>query len=90
MPKGYQHLTRDQRCQLYTLLERGDSVFTIAKVLDLHRSTIYRELERNSGKQKYRYKQANKKATDRRQVGYWDKQIHGPYLSHFRFESAVS
>ena len=68
MPKSYHHLTIDQRCQLYTLLERGDSVFTIAKVLDLHRSTIYRELERNSGKQKYRYKQANRKATDRRQV----------------------
>ncbi|MFT5319655.1 MAG: hypothetical protein ACI8RA_002936, partial [Chlamydiales bacterium] len=26
MPEDYHHLTRDQRCQLYTLKKRGDSV----------------------------------------------------------------
>lgn len=66
MPKGYHHLTRDQRCQIYTLKKRGDSVSIIANELDVHRSTIYRELKRNKGKRGYRFKQANEKAVQRR------------------------
>lgn len=68
MSKDYHHLTRDQRCQLYTLKRRGDSVVLIADELKVHRSTIYRELKRNTGKRGYRFKQANKKALDRRLV----------------------
>lgn len=62
MPKGYHHLDRDQRCQLYTLKKRGDSISTIAKDLTVHRSTVYRELSRNKGKRGYRYQQADEKA----------------------------
>ncbi|MFT4551479.1 MAG: IS30 family transposase, partial [Chlamydiales bacterium] len=39
MPEDYHHLTRDQRCQLYTLKKRGDSVSIIAKELGVHPST---------------------------------------------------
>ena len=66
MPKGYHHLTRDQRCQIYTLKKRGDSVLDISKELEVDRSTIYKELARNSGERGYRYKQAHEKASQRR------------------------
>ena len=66
MPKGYHHLTRDIRCQLYALMKRGDSVLVLANELNLHRSTIYRELKRNSGLRSYRHKQAHEKSRKRR------------------------
>ncbi|MGK0183405.1 MAG: IS30 family transposase, partial [Halioglobus sp.] len=68
MPEDYHHLTRFQRCQLYTLKKRGDSVSIIAKELGVHPSTIYREQKLNIGKRGYRFKQANDKALERRQV----------------------
>ena len=46
MPQGYHHMDRDQRCQIYTLKERGDSLSAIAQVLEVHRATISRELKR--------------------------------------------
>ena len=66
MPKGYHHLTRDTRCQLYTLMKRGDSALIMAKELNIHRSTLYREVKRNSGLRGYRYKQAHEKSSHRR------------------------
>lgn len=66
MPKGYHHLTRDQRCQLYALKKRGDSVSIITNELKVHRSTIYRELKLNQGLCGYRHKQAHEKAVQRR------------------------
>ena len=68
MPEDYHHLTRDQRCQLYTLKKRGDSVSIIADELGVHRSTIYREQKRNAGKRGYRFKQANDKSLERRLI----------------------
>jgi len=66
MPKGYHHLTRDQRCQLYTLKGNGESTKNIAITLGVHRSSIYRELNRNSGQRGYRYQQAHEKASERK------------------------
>ena len=66
MPKGYHHLTRDQRCQLYALKTRGESAPLIARELGVHRSTIYREVNRNRGELGYRYDQADRKAKGRR------------------------
>lgn len=66
MPKEYHQLTRDQRCQLYILKARGESIQLIANELKLHRSTIYREISRNSGALGYRYEQADRKARERR------------------------
>lgn len=66
MPKGYHHLDRDKRCQLYALLERGESVSVIANELKVDRSTIYRELKRNNNGRRYGYEQADKKAKERR------------------------
>ena len=66
MPKGYHHLTRDQRCQLYTLNSNGKSAGSIVEVLGVHRSTLYRELSRNKGQKSYRYEQAHEKALERK------------------------
>ena len=66
MTKRYHHLTYEQRCQIYILKKRGDSNTTIAKELEVHRSTVCRELKRNKGERGYRCKQAQKKASNRR------------------------
>ena len=52
---GYHHLTRDERCQIYALLKRGDSKSAIAKALGVDRSTTYREVQRNLGQRGYRH-----------------------------------
>lgn len=66
MPKGYSHLTYEQRCQIYTLKKRGVSSIEVAVELKVHRSTIERELKRNSGRRGYRYKQAHDVSIERR------------------------
>ena len=66
MPKGYSHLTYEQRCQICTLKNRGDSFSSIAQEVGVHRSTIIRELKRNSGQRGYRYKQAHENSKQRR------------------------
>ena len=83
MPKGYHHLTYDQRCQIQTLKERGDSISRIAKALNVHRSTIYREISRNSENETYEYKKANKKAIYRRQIASRQKIKITPDLKSF-------
>ncbi len=66
MPKGYSHLTYEKRCQIATLKKRGDSTASISKELEVDRSTINREILRNSGRKGYLYKQAHEKAKKRR------------------------
>ena len=52
MPKGYHHVTREQRAQIYIPV--------------LYHHTLCRELKNNTGKRGYRFKQADDKARDRR------------------------
>ncbi|MGH7240242.1 MAG: IS30 family transposase [Candidatus Saccharimonadales bacterium] len=66
MPRGYHHLTYEQRCQIYALKQRGDSLSQIAGLLNVDKATVSRELHRNSGAKGYRYKQANTRAEERR------------------------
>lgn len=72
MPKGYYHLTRDQRCQIDALNKRGDSKVRIAESIGVHPSTIGRELKRNSSKRtktkklEYEYAEAHKKSQRKR------------------------
>ena len=46
--KNYNQISRVQRIELATLHRNGYSVSEISKQLKLHRSTVYRELKRNS------------------------------------------
>ena len=47
MPEGYLHLTCEQRCQIYALLQSGHSQAHIARQIGVDPSTISRELVRN-------------------------------------------
>lgn len=62
----YKHLTTEARCQLYALKSMGHTQKEIALHLGVSKSTISREVKRNSGQKGYRYQQADKKATERR------------------------
>ena len=46
--KNYKHISKHQRIELAALHRNGHSVNDISNQLNLHRSTIYRELKRNS------------------------------------------
>lgn len=62
----YHQLTTEERSQIYALKSTGKKQNEIAQHLGMSASTICRELQRNSGKKGYRYKQANAKAIQRR------------------------
>jgi IS30 family transposase len=66
MPRGYHHLTQDQRCQIYTLKKSGNTQSQIALHVGVNQSVISRELKINCGERGYRYKQAHEKAAKRR------------------------
>jgi IS30 family transposase len=66
MPKGYHHVTRDIRSQIYALKATGISMREIAFIVNLDVSSISREIQRNTGARGYRYKQADAKAVERR------------------------
>ena len=46
--KKYSHLSKEQRYQISVLLKAGHKVGFISEQLNLHRSTLYREIKRNS------------------------------------------
>ncbi len=60
------HLTFEERGFLYRLKKKGKSDMEIAELMGRHRSTIYRELSRNTGQRGYRPKQAQRLADTRR------------------------
>jgi len=62
----YQQLTQAQRYQIKAYLSIGTQKSDIAKKLGVHKSTISRELQRNTGQRGYRPKQAHEKALGRR------------------------
>ena len=65
--KHYQQLTYEQRCQIYLLKQEDYSQQATADAIGVSQPTISRELRRNSGERGYRYKQAQKKSSVRRQ-----------------------
>lgn len=67
MPKGYHHLTYEQRCQIEAL-KGSVSKAEIAKKVGVHRSSIFRELARNSGPAGYFFRPAQELATAKRKM----------------------
>ena len=63
--KSYTQLTQNERYQIYALLKAQHSQAEIAAILGRHKSTIHRELKRNTGQCGYRPKQAHHKARQR-------------------------
>jgi len=62
----YAQLTYGQRYQIKALLDTGMPRSKIADSLGVHKSTISREVNRNSGKRGYRPKQAHQKSLARK------------------------
>ena len=63
----YTQLTQEERYQIYALLKAGHSQSEIATLLGRHKSTISRELRRNTGGRGYRPAQAQHLCEVRRQ-----------------------
>ena len=62
---SYTHLTQYERDQISALLRSGKSISSIAKQLGRNKSTLSREIMRNSGLRGYRAHQAHEKASYR-------------------------
>jgi len=63
----YQQLSYEQRIEIRTLLKLEYTLTKIAQIVGVHKSTISREIKRNSGLRGYRPNQAHQRAADRRQ-----------------------
>lgn len=63
---GYKQLTQEQRYQIYGLLKAGSTQQNIAEEVGVHKSTVSREIKRNSGQRGYRAKQAQELAAQRK------------------------
>lgn len=64
--KKYTQLSQDERYEIYATLKSKSSIASLARELGRSRSTIYRELKRNTGQRGYRAQQAAKFASQRR------------------------
>ena len=78
---SYNRLTGDNRIELYALKKAGLTQKAIAVQLDVHPSTISRELKRNTGLRGYRPKQAQRLASARK------AQTHSHRISQATWES---
>ena len=66
---SYQQLTQEQRYQIWVYLRIGMKKSDIARAIQVHKSTITRELKRNgSGRWKYNPSRAERMARERHQV----------------------
>lgn len=64
----YKHLTKEQRYAIDVLLKKNVPVKAIAATINVHYSTVYRELQRNRGEDLYHYGVAQEKS-DARKLG---------------------
>src|SRR5450756_2255667 len=64
----YAQLTQEQRYQIHGLMKAGFNQSEIALELEVHRSTVSREIGRNSGQRGYRPAQAHRLASERREA----------------------
>jgi IS30 family transposase len=74
--RSYPRLTEGQRNQLYALKKAGFTQSAIADQIGVHKSTIGRELKRNTGLRGYRPKQAHRLACARQ------SQIPRGHITH--------
>ena len=70
---AYRRVTKEDRIIIKSKLEEGLTKKEIADKLGFNKSTITREVQRNTGQRGYRAKQAHRMAIAR------EKSKHGPY-----------
>lgn len=68
MNTSYKHLNTDEREKIMVLLSLGKSISAIAKALNRHRSTIFREIKRNGGDNGYSANKANDRYKTKRRL----------------------
>ena len=68
--KKYKQLTQEQRYQILAFRKAGFSMSIMASEIKIDKSTISREISRNSGYRGYRPNQAHDKAIGRRKLAY--------------------
>ena len=66
----YQQLTLEERTMIYAFCKAKYSISQIATEIGRHKSTISREINRNTGGRGYRPKQADEKARERKHTAY--------------------
>ena len=64
--RSFNHLTYEERCQIYGHLKSGKSKREIGRLINCSHSTIVREIKRNGSKRGYRMKHAQNAAGTRR------------------------
>ncbi len=79
----YTHLSITDRRRFYTFLEMKLSISEIAKKLDKHRSTLYRELDRNSEAEGYLPRTAQLKTEERAKQKRLSKTEKDAYLRDY-------
>ena len=62
---SYERVTEGERNQIYALMQAGKGINEIARQLGRHKSTVSREVKRNTGRRGYRPRQAHRKAVER-------------------------
>lgn len=77
------HVTFEERRLLYGLKQKGKSPTEIAELMGRHRSTIYRELDRNSGQRGYRPQQAQRLADERRLASRRPRKMDDPDVQRY-------
>jgi IS30 family transposase len=77
------HLTAEERQVLYRLLRAEYSKTEIAETMGRDRSTIYREIKRNTGGRGYRPKQAQRLAKARRQASRRPCKLDDPQTHQY-------
>ena len=63
--RQYRQLTQEDRIEIYAMRQAGNNQTEIARHLGVHRSTVSRELLRNTGQRGYRPQQAHRWAQAR-------------------------
>lgn len=63
---SYNQITQEERYQIYALLKAGNNQTEIAMILNRHKSTVSREIRRNTGLRGYRPQQAQRLADQRK------------------------
>ena len=77
------HLTFEERQFLYRLKKKGKSNAEIAELMGRHRSTIGREVNRNTGQRGYRPKQAQRLADTRRLASRRPRKMDDPGVHQY-------
>lgn len=80
------HLIFQERQLLYRLLRQGKSRVEVAQLMNRDRSTIYRELRRNTGARGYRPQQAQRLANERRQRSCRGWKLEDPEVHQYVVE----